>query len=222
MTGRRRVLGIAAAAVLLAVLLGWLVGVSSLLGVRSVTVTGLRTLPAADVLAAAAVPTGQPLARVDTTAVAARVRAIPGVARVAVTRAWPRTLRIAVTERHGVAVTSVSGVLWLVDRTGVRFQRLDRAPPGLPRLAVRDVAPDDPTTTAALSAIVAIGPPVRAQLLVVTADTPDSVRLALTGGRSVTWGDGSDGAAKARVLAALLTRHGTVYDVSTPSVVTVR
>jgi cell division protein FtsQ len=216
------VVGVVAAVVALAGALGWVVGGTGVLGVRTVTVTGLRTLRTADVLAVAAVPVGQPLARVDTAAMAGRVRAIPGVARVAVTRSWPRTLRIAVTERHGVAVIRTGGTLWLVDGAGVRFQRLDRAPPGLPRLAVRDAAPGDPTVAAALAAVAAIGPPLRAQVLVVAADTPYSVRLTLTGGRTVTWGDGTEGAAKARVLAALLARPGKVYDVSTPSVVTVR
>jgi cell division protein FtsQ len=38
----------------------------------------------------------------------------------------------------------------------------------------------------------------------------------------VLWGGAEDSAAKASALAALLSRPGTHYDVSTPSVVTVR
>jgi cell division protein FtsQ len=218
----RRLVVVAVALMLLAGGTGWVVGFTGVLGVHTVAVTGLRALPAAQVSAAAGVRPGQPLARVDTAAVADRVRAIPGVARVAVTRSWPATLRIAVTERLGVAVATVAGVPWLVDGTGVRFQQLRTVPAGLPRLAVRDVGPDDPATTAALAALAALGPPVRAQLEVVTAQTPDSVTLALRGGRTVLWGGTDEPAAKARVLAALLARSGTVYDVSTPSVVTVR
>jgi cell division protein FtsQ len=218
----RRLVVALLALVLLAGAAGWVVGYTSVLGVRTVAVTGLRTLPAGQVRAAAAVPAGQPLARVDTAAVADRVRAIPGVARVAVTRSWPSTLRIAVTERRGVAVATVAGSPWLVDATGVRFQQLPAAPAGLPRLAVRDVDPADPATVAALAALAALGPAVRAQLLLVAAQTPDSVTLTLRGGRRVLWGGAADSAAKAQVLAALLTRPGSVYDVSTPSVVTVR
>jgi cell division protein FtsQ len=221
--GRSRRLLLAAVAVgLVLAAATWVVGFTGVLGVRSVTVTGLRALPAGTVLAAAAVERGQPLARVDTDAVADRVRAVPGVDRVAVTRAWPATLRITVTERQAVAVAVVTGVRWLVDRTGVRFQRVDRVPAGLPRLAVRDPRAGDPATAAGLSALTALGPPVRGQLLVVAANTPDSVTLTLRGGRTVIWGGAADPAAKAQVLAALLTRPGTVYDVSTPSVVTVR
>jgi cell division protein FtsQ len=207
------------------VLLGlavWLVGFTAVLGVRSVAVTGLHALAREEVLATAAVPQGEPLARVDTGAVADRIRAVPGVERVAVTRSWPSTLRIAITERHGVAVASVGGSLWLVDGQGVAFQRLPAAPRGLPRLVVASVAPADPATRAALSAVTALGRSVSAQLLTVSAPTPDSVTLGLRGGRTVVWGSADAAAAKAQVLAALLTRPGTVYDVSTPSVVTVR
>jgi cell division protein FtsQ len=208
--------------VLLAGAVAYVVGGTSVLGVRTVTVTGLHTLPAAQITDAAAVRQGEPLARVDVAAVADRIRAIPGVARVAVTRAWPSTLRIAVTERRGVAVVAVAGRPWLVDGTGVRFQQLAVVPPGTARLAVRDAGPGDPATTAALAALAALGPTVRAQLVVITAQTPDSVTLTLTGNRTVLWGGADESPAKAKVLAALLGQSGTVYDVSTPSVVTVR
>jgi cell division protein FtsQ len=211
-----------AATVLALATLVWVVGFTGVLGVRTVAVTGLRDLSGADVRAAAAVRPGSPLSRVDTSAVAERIRAIPGVERVAVTRSWPGTLRIAITERRGVAYAVVAGVPWVVDPNGVRFQRLPRAPVSLPLLAVRAAEPGDPSTTAALTALTALGPAVRAQLQAVAADTPDSVTLTLRDHRTVVWGGPADAAAKARVLPALLTRPGTVYDVSTPSVVTVR
>jgi cell division protein FtsQ len=218
----RRLVVVALGLVLVAGAAGWVVGFTGVLGVRTVAVTGLQALPVEQVRAAAAVRPGEPLARVDTAAIADRVRTIPGVARAAVTRSWPATVRIAVTERRGVAVVAVAGTPWLVDGTGVRFQQLPAAPPGLPRLAVRDVSAADPATAAALAALAALGPAVRAQLLVVAAQTPDSVTLALRGGRTVLWGGAAESAAKAQVLVALLARPGTVYDVSTPSVVTVR
>ena len=46
-------------------LLAWLVGFSSVLGVRSVTVVGARTVTAAQVRAAAGIRPGTPLARLD-------------------------------------------------------------------------------------------------------------------------------------------------------------
>jgi cell division protein FtsQ len=222
---RRRSRRILVALAVLAVVTGaggWVVGWTGLLGIRAMTVTGVRTLPAADVLAAAAVTRGEPLARVDTGAVARRVGAIPGVARVAVTRSWPSTLRIAITERRGVAVVSLAGTPWLVDGGGVVFQRLETVPAGLPRLQVLDVGPGDRATRAALSALAALSPAVRAQVRVVRAATPEAVRLELSGDRTVVWGGSDDTAAKAQALQALLGRPGRRYDVSTPEIVTVR
>ncbi|HZB47744.1 MAG TPA: FtsQ-type POTRA domain-containing protein, partial [Mycobacteriales bacterium] len=181
-----------------------------------------RALAAADVRAAAAVRPGEPLARVDTGAVADRVRALPGVARVAVTRSWPGTLRVAVTERTGVAVLPRGGATWLIDAGGVVFQRLAVRPSGVPRLSVAHAGPADPATRAALSALTALPPALARQVLVVAAPTPDSVTLTLTGSRTVMWGGSEESAAKARVLPAVLGRPGRHYDVSTPSVVTVR
>jgi cell division protein FtsQ len=208
-------------AVLLAVAV-WAVGFTGLFGVRTVTVTGDRALREADILAVAAVSMGKPLARIDTGAVADRVRHIPGVARVAVTRSWPSTLRIAVTERQGVAVVRRSGAPWLVDAEGVVFQRLRRVPAGLPRLDVRRPGPGDPATRAALSAVAALTPAVRARLQSISAETAGTVTLRLVGDRTVLWGGAESGEAKAVVLEALLRRPGTRYDVSTPEAVTVR
>jgi cell division protein FtsQ len=218
----RRTVAVAAALVAVVGIGGWIAGWTSVLRVRTVAVTGVRTVSAADVVTAAAVPRGEPLARVNTAAVAHRVGAIPGVARVAVSRSWPSTLRIAVTERRGVAVVSRLGAPWLVDAGGVVFQRLDRAPAGLPRLDVASPGAGDPATRAALAALTALAAPVRAQVQVIAAAVPDEIRLSLSGGRTVFWGDGGEAAAKAQALQALLSRPGRIYDVSTPTVVTVR
>jgi cell division protein FtsQ len=218
----RRALVVAAALLTALGVCGWLVGWTGVLGVRTVTVTGARSVPAADVIAAAAVPRGQPLARVNTGAVAQRVGAIPGVARVAVTRAWPSKVRIAITERLGVAVVRRDGVPWLIDGGGVVFQRLTTGPGRLPTVDVSAAGPDDPATRAALAALAALSPAVRAQVRTVAAPTRDDVRLTLSADRTVVWGDAGEAAAKAEALQALLSRPGHTYDVSTPNVVTVR
>jgi cell division protein FtsQ len=223
-SGRRRgplLAGLAGVVAVLAVAV-WLVGFTGLLGVRTVTVTGTRALSAEQIRAVAAVPDGQPLARVDTGAVADRVRSLAGVARVAVSRSWPGTVRITVTERRGVAVVRRNGAGWLVDGTGVVFQRAPAGRRTLPLLDVPGAGPQDPGTRAALAALTALPAGVTRQVSVVRAPTPESVTLTLSRGRTVLWGGAEQPAAKAAVLAALLRRPGTYYDVSTPSVVAVR
>ncbi|HST65654.1 MAG TPA: FtsQ-type POTRA domain-containing protein [Mycobacteriales bacterium] len=218
---RGRLLAAVAVAVVLLAAAVWVVGFSGVLGVRRVTVTGLKALSAEQVRAAAAVPDGRPLARVDTGAVADRVRSLAGVERVAVTRSWPGTLRITVTERHGVALVDRGSALWLVDPDGVVFQRLSTHPK-LPILRIPGVRPDSDVARAALAAVTALPPTLLAHVEEVRAPTPEQVTLSLTGKRTVRWGGGADSAAKASVLVALLSRPGSYYDVSTPSVVTVR
>ena len=221
--GRRGRLLLAVAAIV-AVLsaAGWLVGFTGVLGVRTVAVDGVRSVPAAEVRAAAAVRRGEPLARVDTAEVERRVRGLDGVARVAVARSWPATLRITVTERVGVAVVSRAGAGWLIDGEGVVFRRPAARPTSLPRLDVPCRAPDEPACRAALSALTSLPPAVARVVLSVAAPTPDSVTLTLTAERVVVWGSADQAAAKARALAALLRQPGRRFDVSTPSVVTVR
>ncbi len=224
---RRR---LAAALVALAVLVGVGFGIrvtlydSGLLGVRDVEVTGVTTIKPADVLAAAAVTTGAPLAGVDTAAIAARVAALPAVATVTVGRSWPHTVAVAVTERVPVATAVTQGGVVLVDRGGVVYPG---APPaGLPRLNFGAVGPDDPSTRAALAALAALPDTVRAQVLTVdatvTAGAPAQVTLGLADSRLVVWGTSDRGEDKARVVVPLLTEPGRVYDVTSPDLPTIR
>ena len=208
----------------------WTVWFSSLLSVRRVTVVGSADQPGGQlgrpvdhqVSAAARAALGRPLARVDLQAVRDRVEAIAGVASARVLRSWPSTLRVVVTERQAVAVVVRSGSPWLVDGRGVTFQQVPTAPQALPLLDVTDPDPRDPVTSATLAAVRELPVSLRARVRSVSASTPESVRLALRDGRSVMWGGADRGDEKARVLQALLHQPGTVYDVSTPSVVVIR
>jgi hypothetical protein len=62
----------------------------------------------------------------------------------------------------------------------------------------------------------------RAQVTAVRAPTPAAVALLLRRHKTVVWGTPGDARRKIAVLAALLRRHGHVYDVSTPTVATIR
>lgn len=218
---RGQALGVAAAGLVVLAAAVWVVGFTGLLGVRQVTVTGVQALSADQVRAAAGVPDGRPLARVDTGAVAEHVRGLAGVERVAVTRSWPGTLRITVTERRGVALADRGDALWLVDPDGVVFQRLS-GHPKLPILRISPIGPDSAEARAALTAVTALPPALLAQVGEVRAQTPDQITLYLSGRRTVRWGGAEDSKAKASVLSALLSRPGSYYDVSTPPVVSVR
>ena len=81
---------------------GWALLGSRFLVVRSIHVSGTHLVPQAEVLAAAAIPHGLPLIRVNTAAVAHRVAQITQIESAHVARAWPDGVTISVRERTPV------------------------------------------------------------------------------------------------------------------------
>lgn len=204
-------------------LVAWLLLDTSLFAVRDVEVTGTGRLAPVAVLAAADVPVGSPLARLDADAVAARVReALPAVAAVSVDRDWPRTVRLRVTERQpAVALRTTQGT-GLMDAGGVVFARVGRVPVGVPVLETPRPGRDDAATRSGLAVLGGLPPDLRQKVFVVRAGSPDDVELELRGGAEVVWGAPEQAARKAEVLRVLLRRPAEVYDVSSPDVVTTR
>jgi cell division protein FtsQ len=221
---RRRTAALVVAAVLLVgVGLGTRVLLydAGLADVEELAVTGLHTVPEQAVRDAAAVTPGGPLVAVDTAGVARRVAAVEGVAAVEVRRAWPHTVEVFVVERVPVALWAAPEGLVEVDGTGVPYRGAPQPPPALPRLVFAGVGPRDPSTAAALAVLRDLTDPLRA--LVATVEVAGvQVTLGLADGRSVRWGDPERAAEKVAVVGPLLSRPGTVYDVSSPDLPTVR
>lgn len=206
------------AAVVALGVVGWF---GPVLTVRSVAVQGEVVVTEQQVLGALDVPTGTRLAGLDLAAAAARVAALPRVSSARVDRALPSSVTVTVVERTAVAWAAVAGGQHLVDATGVDFA-VEVPAAGVPELAVATPGPADPSTLAALGVLTSLPDPVRALVAEVGATSPAAVQLTLAGGRTVVWGGVDDGARKAAVLSAVLTRPGTTYDVSSPDLPTVR
>ncbi|MEU6401795.1 FtsQ-type POTRA domain-containing protein [Streptomyces sp. NPDC046985] len=209
----------------------WLLYGSAWTRVERVTVSGTRVLTPAQVRAAAAVPTGDPLASVDTGAVAARLRRrLSRVDSVDVERSWPHGIALKVVERTAVMVEDRGGKFVEVDAEGVRFATVAQAPTGAPVLRLSLSRTGSAAASArrfdeaalVREAVAVAGRLPRAvagQTRTVNVRTYDDISLELTGGRTVNWGSGEDGAGKARALTALLkaaprARH---FDVSAPT-----
>lgn len=207
--------------VLTVVAVTYLVMFTSVLGVRSVEVVGVKEISPEAVLKAADIEHGTPMVRLDADEAAARVAKLPRVFEVRVERSWPSTVEIIITERSPVAVLRSGSEIHLVDGTGLDYAVVPAAPAGLPTLAMSDVRPDNPATKAAVTVLGAIPKQLKTQVTAVTANTPGDVRLTLADGRVVKWGNAQDNPRKAAVLAALLTRPGRTYDVATPDFPTV-
>ena len=216
----RRVL---AATVALVVAVGavWLFFFSTALSVQGVDVQGTRVLKDKDVVAAAGVPTGQALARVDLAAIRDRIEALAPVAAVDVSRQWPDQVLIRVRERTAVAVVEVDGNLRGMDASGVVFRDFARRPAQLPLVRVPGGTRDD---ALAEGAAVVGALPFRLARMVkyVEVRSVDAISLHLRDGRLVKWGSAGRSADKAEVLDALLQRPGQTYDVSVPGQPTAR
>lgn len=186
------------------------------LGVREVQVRGAAELTPAQVVEAAAITPGTPLVRLDSAAVAARVRELPRVASVRVERILPGVVRLTVDERDPVGVVNAPDGAHLVDATGRDYATVSQPPAGLPELKASGDA-----LTAAVTVLTQLPEALLREVLVVTAESPAGVRLTLSAGREVRWGSADDTPRKAAVLEVLLTREGTVFDVSSPQLPTV-
>ena len=221
--GRRRVLR-AVLALLLAVLVAgaaWVVYFSSVLDTRVVTVTGAQALTPEQVTTAAAVPLGRPLARQDLDAIARRATSLPRVAAAQVTREWPHTVRVAVTERQPLLGVAQPGGFLVVDKAGVVFSAETTLPAGV--VAVAADPANRPLLVELGSVVLSLPKDVRDQVTGIAAATPDSIRLTTTSGVTIVWGDSSQSELKAQVAVALLDSGAkTTIDVSAPHAPAVR
>lgn len=193
----------------------WLVFFSQVLAVKGVEVEGLDVLGPTEVRRVAAVPLGEPLARVSVEAIEARVQSLAPAASVDVTRSWPDRVRISVVEREAVAVVERDGGLRGVDRDGVLFRSYGSRPAGLPVVRVSAATPTEALAEAAEVIAVMPGDLAR-EVAHLEVSTVDSIRLQMRNGKTVFWGSAQDSHNKAEVLGVLLRQKASEYDVSVP------
>jgi len=202
---------------------GIVVWASPILGLRTVEVQGSGAQDlAAEVRAVVGVPLGTPLIRIDPAAVRARIAQVGPVASVQVVRSWPHALVVTVTERLPLAATQADGHWWLLDATGKPYQQVTKPPADLMPIALATPGEGDRATLAALGVLGSLAPAIRDQVTGISAPHAYDISLSLTRGRTVVWGANSDNATKNEVLPALLKRPGTTYDITDPTLATVR
>lgn len=199
----------------------WVVAFSSVLAAEKVEVSGNEAVSAAAVEHAAQVPVGTPLARVDLAAIRARVENLAAVRSVQISRAWPHTIGIQVTERVAVAVVKRGNGFRGLDDQGVLFRRYRSKPAGLPVVEATKGA-DTEALREAARVVGALPSSVSRRVDHVSVATVDRITLVLHSGRSVFWGSAEDSRNKADVLAVLIKRPGKRLDVSVPANPTTR
>lgn len=201
--------GVVAAAV-------WLVGWSDVMTLENVRVEGASGQLADRVVDVSEAPLGTPLVRVETSAMAERVRSLPEIASVDVERSWPRSVTVSVTPRVGLAAVSDGSTWLLIDDAGVLFGDTPTQPADVPVVEVPLTPGAAPTRAAAVSVLAGLPAPLREQVAGVSASSEADVRLELDSGATVLWGTSERTDRKAEVLLALLAQSAGTYDVSAP------
>lgn len=198
-TRRRVVVGACTAGVLLAAAI-WLLFFSPVLALGQVVVEGVKAIPPAEVVQLAQVRSGEPLAGIDTGAIANRIQGMPTVARVSVWQRWPDTLVIELVERDRVAAAKTESGFDVMDETGYVFEGKKRRPQGVPLLD----APDPAGRLAALVVLHGLPEDIADKVESARAPNAEEVVLRLGDGVVVVWGGVEQSDVKAQVLRALL------------------
>lgn len=100
--------------------------------VRAVEVRGLSRVPAERVLAAAAIPPGANLWRIDPTAVVARVQALPEIRRAELVRELPNRVTLRVEERRPFTLVGGPRLHWLDEEGRLLGEAADATAPPVP------------------------------------------------------------------------------------------
>ncbi|MBF6340267.1 FtsQ-type POTRA domain-containing protein [Nocardia abscessus] len=191
------------------------------LSVRTVRIEGAVAVSEQQVRDVLEIPSGRSMLRIDTTAVARRVASIPKVRTARVQRVFPSTVRVTVVERTAVLFYDSPQGAHLLDADGVEFA-VEPTPIGVPKLITEHPGDADPVTRAAVSILAIVPPALAVQVGEVAARSVSNISLNLKDGRTVLWGGTNDAERKSAVVLPLLTRPGTVFDVSSPNLVTVK
>jgi len=199
-----------------------LVLVSQLLTVKKVQVDGAVNQDSASVQDASGIDDGDRMAGVDTGSAASAVSTLPWVDTVTVSRSWPSTVKITVTEHTAVGVLDDGGTPVVVDSEGRQFLR-DAQPEGATPMRVSST--DQDAVTAAAEVLLALDhmdPGFRAGVTEIDAPASDSVSLKFGDDREVFWGTSDRADEKAEATRIVLTREGARWNVSNPAQPSVR
>jgi cell division protein FtsQ len=200
-------------------LLGYTVGWSNLLEIRTIEVSGIegsKTLTAEKVIEKSGIQRGGKLARVNSGVVARALKDYPEIASVEINRKPPHRVEILITTRSiDLAIASGNGKFLLGDITGTTFVEVSKVPRGIPV-----ITGDRRFLSDGMNIYSALPKKIRSRVEKIVLPSSTSISLSLRGGLSILWGSASDQAAKLTVLDALLAapenKKARFIDIATP------
>lgn len=216
-----------------AVLLVGIFVTGQLLTVKMVEVSGTVNQESAAISEVLGIEPGDRMAGVDTGSTAAAVSQLPWVDTVTVSRRWPSTVKISVTEHVAVGYLKDGGTQILIDAEGRQFLRINAPTLNSPdAVAVpAGVVPFEVSLSdeeaikaaaAAMDAFNVLSPELRGQLVAVEAPAADSITFSFLDDRTVFWGSSERAAEKAEATRVVLSRDGARWNVSNPALPAVR
>ncbi|PSK91804.1 cell division protein FtsQ [Murinocardiopsis flavida] len=204
----------------------WVLLGSRLLVVREVHVGGGERIAKAEVVKAVGVPTGTPLATVDTGVAQERVEELRLVESAEVARSWPATLRVTIIERTPQLAVRVGSGFQLVDHDGVRVDDAEERPEPIPQVLIKGAVAGNKAIADAAAITDALPSGLRGRVESVDARDRAAITVEFADGGSVVWGDATRLSDKARTLEVLVGKHPSNgerrYDVSAPGMAVVK
>lgn len=216
--GRRRFAIVVLLALLAAGVLWGLVKLwnAPLFPVKQIEVTGNSRLTREAILASASVSPDATLPRLPKAAILERLNANPWIAQAGLTRSYPSTVRIAVTERVPAALVDAGGGdLWMVAADGHWLGRRS-AEDTVALTTIKDmesVAPTSGTSSDsaelanALAVLAGLSPELKARVRAVSASSIDKTMLVLDDDVQVFVGSSEDIAKKDQLTREILSRE---------------
>lgn len=193
---------------------------TSVFAIRSVDVAGALETSSAEIIAVAGLDRHPPLIDVNPAAVSARIAALPWIKTAVVTRHWPRSVTITVTERVPIAEASTRPRRWeLFDATGraLGYRKLKAAA----LVRVRQVLPmptPGSVASGALAGEIALAGALPVALMSQVQEVTDSaggeLGVTLLSGVTVKFGGDSALSDKVVALTTLLADHVSLTGVT--------
>lgn len=208
-----------ATVVIVAVIAAVVVLATPVFSVRDYNVEGNSHTAPEQVVEAAGVPEGTNLARADVASAAQGVAGLPWVKSVTVTRGWPSSLNVSITEHQAVAYVEEDDGTHLINADSAEFA-IDQAPPEALKI-VGDARDDEAARKNAVDIAASIPEELRLEVEAINAKDPYNFELELNDGRLVVWGAAEHNHDKSLALDTVLKREGQRFDISYPSQVAV-
>lgn len=191
--------------------------------VGTIDVTGAARTDPEQVIEESGIVEGENLLRVDATSAAQNIAKLPWVKSVTVNRGLPGSITVELVEREAAAFVKRSDGDHVIDTEGKEIII------GTPPFGTVEVSETDADNPEVLPAVISVIKAIREQdpkmtdnIEVVEAKDQFDIALKLKDGREIYWGSAENNHDKAVAMATVLKREGQSWNISSPSMVTVR